>query len=760
MAMGRRSSVGRVSSILVAAFLFLQQVAVIARNASAWLTLTGNAPAIVAKGGFSGLFPDSSHDAYSFALIASSPDTILWCDVRLTKDGLGICLPDIKLDNCTDISNIYPNGQNVYLVNGVNTTGWFSVDYSIQELSTVAVTQSIYSRTFRFDFNNYAILAVEDVVTNFEPPGLWLNIQHDIFYSQRNLSMTEYVLSVSKRVPVNYLSSPELSFLSSIAADFSNSDTKLVFRFLGKDTAEPSTSQTYGSLLNNLTYIKTFASGILVPKSYIWPVTSDNYLLPYTSIVKDAHKLGLEIYAADFANDNTFSYNYSYDPLAEYLSFVDNGVFSVDGVVTDFPITPSEAIGCFSHINKSVISHGKPLIISHNGASGDYPDCTDLSYQKAVDDGADFIDCPVQVTQDGIAICMSSIDLIVDTTVTKSPFASRLSSIPEIQNTPGIFTFNLTWDEIQKNLKPMISNPESTYQLVRNPRYANAGSFMRLSDFLAYPKDKPLGGVLISIEYATFMAEQLGFSVIDLVISALSDAGCNNQTALEVMILSTNSSVLVEFRQKTKFKLVYKIDESIRDAVASSIVEIKEFADAVAIDRQSVYPVTQQFTTRQTDIVSKLQNAGLPVYVYLFQNEFVAQPWDFFSDATVEINTYVQGAGVDGIITDFPATASAYKRNSCRKMGKNAPSYMSPAQGGGLLQLVSPQSLPPALSPMPVLDVSDVVEPPLPPVAPKLALSPAAADIAPSPSQLSSALQLVSSLFVSLALACVSLLLV
>lgn len=39
----------------------------------------------------------------------------------------------------------------------------------------------------------------------------------------------------------------------------------------------------------------------------------------------------------------------------------------------------------------------KPLIISHNGASGDYPDCTDLAYRKAVADGADVIDCTVQV---------------------------------------------------------------------------------------------------------------------------------------------------------------------------------------------------------------------------------------------------------------------------------------------------------------------------------------------------------------------------
>lgn len=40
-----------------------------------------------------------------------------------------------------------------------------------------AVIQAIYSRSNAFDSNNYVILAVEDVVTNFKPPGLWLNIQ-------------------------------------------------------------------------------------------------------------------------------------------------------------------------------------------------------------------------------------------------------------------------------------------------------------------------------------------------------------------------------------------------------------------------------------------------------------------------------------------------------------------------------------------------------------------------------------------------------
>lgn len=169
-------------------------------------------------------------------------------------------------------------------------------------------------------------------------------LQHDSFYSQFNLSMRNYIISVSKHVVVNYISSPEVSFLTSILGRISNK-TKLVFRFLDESTLEPSTNQTYDSLLKNLTFVKTFASGILVPKSYIWPNSPDNYLQPYTSVVDDAHKAGLEIYAADFANDFLLSYNHSYDPLAEYLSFIDNDVFSVDGVLTDFPVTASEAIG-------------------------------------------------------------------------------------------------------------------------------------------------------------------------------------------------------------------------------------------------------------------------------------------------------------------------------------------------------------------------------------------------------------------------------
>ncbi|XP_039141925.1 LOW QUALITY PROTEIN: glycerophosphodiester phosphodiesterase GDPDL4-like [Dioscorea cayenensis subsp. rotundata] len=675
-------------------------------------TVPGDVPIVAARGGFSGLFPDSSSSAYAFAYIAGSPDTVSWCDVRLTKDGVGICLPEIIMDNCTYITYAFPDGKSSYVVNGVPTTGWFSVDYTMKDLSQVFLKQEVLSRTDKFD-GNFHILSVEDVETQVKPPSFWLNIQHDMFYKQHNLSMTNYLISLSKRVIIDYVSSPEVTFLRGIAPRFRKSKTELVFRFLGQDIIEPSTNQTYGSLLKNLTFVKTFASGILVPKEYIWPVTSDLYLQPHTSLVSDAHKAELKVFASGFANDVVLSYNYSYDPLAEFFHFVDNGDFSVDGVLTDFPVTASEAIGCFSHANKNTSVNAKPVVVSHNGASGVYPGCTDLAYQQAVADGADIIDCPVQVTQDGVLICMSSINLMDDTTVTKSPFNIRSSSIPEIQKGLGIYTFNLTWDEIQKNLKPAMSDPELKYVLMRNPRFTNAGNFMTLSDFLAFGKrNKALAGVLISIEHASFLAEKLNYSITDAVMSAL------NQTDQEVLIQSSSSAVLMKMKQKTKCKLVYKVDESIGDADNSSITDIKHFADIVAVQKQSIYPQSLAFITGETELVKKLQSARLSVHVYLLRNEFVSQAWDFFSDPVVEINNFVKGAGVDGIITDNPGTAVAYKKNTCAKLSdEDAPGYMRPVQVGGLLQLIDPQAQPPALAPMQVLDVSDVIEPPLPPAS-------------------------------------------
>lgn len=100
---------------------------------------------------------------------------------------------------------------------------------------------------------------------------------------------------------------------------------------------------------------------------------------------------------------------------------------------------------------------GNPLIITKNGASGIYPGATDLAYQQAVDDGADIIDCSVQMSKDGVAFCLDSADLMGSTTVISS-FISRSNVVQEIQPNAGVFSFDLTWSEIQTLKRKLLLN--------------------------------------------------------------------------------------------------------------------------------------------------------------------------------------------------------------------------------------------------------------------------------------------------------------
>lgn len=201
-------------------------------------------------------------------------------------------------------------------------------------------------------------------------------MQYNSFFLEHKLSSEDYILELPKDT-LSYISSPEVEFLKSLGGKLKKAKTKLIFRFLNENIEEPSTKKTYGELLKDLKAIKEFAAGILVPKTYIWPVEKDQYLAPSsTSLVKDAHALGLEVYASGFANDIVLSYNYSYDPTAEYLQFMDNSDFSVDGVLTDFPVTASGAVGKnYSMLElegaKTVVYHGftkkKKTVVYHDG---------------------------------------------------------------------------------------------------------------------------------------------------------------------------------------------------------------------------------------------------------------------------------------------------------------------------------------------------------------------------------------------------------
>ncbi|RLM55588.1 hypothetical protein C2845_PM10G16940 [Panicum miliaceum] len=606
-----------------------------------WRTLSGP-PLVIARGGYSGLFPDSSQSAYQIALVNSLPEAVLFCDLQLSSDNVGFCKTGLALDNSTLIAEVFPKNAKTYKVNGDDLHGWFSVDFTSNQL------------------------------------------------------MDNVTLCLGGKLR--------------------KSNVKFVLRFLDEKLIEPSTKQTYGAILKDLKSVKTFASGILVPKNYIWPVNKDQYLQPATTLVKDAHALGLEVYAFKFANDFISSYNYSYDPSAEYLQFIDNSDFSVDGVLKDFPSTASAAIACLAHTKDNPLppprNDTRPPIITHNGASGIFPGASDLAYRQAVEDGTDIIDCSVQMSKDAVPFCMDSPDLTKGTTAA-TMFTTKVANVNEIQNGSGIFSFDLSWSEIQ-TLKPDLVGPFNQEGLKRNPAAKNSGKLMALADFLAFSKRSNVSGILVDIRNAPYLATR-GISIVDAVSSALVNASYDKDTRQQVLIASDDSAVLVAFSKFPGFKRVLQIGHMISDASKQSVEEVAKFADAVSISRGSVVEVQGSFLVRFTDVIDKMHSANLSLYVGVLRDEFMNLAFDFCANPMAEIVLY-SSLMAEGIATEFPATAAEYFRSPCSDFSKNLTYTAMPPRPGSLLNVTDPHALPPAQGPAPVLEPADVVDPPLPPV--------------------------------------------
>ncbi|OAY31786.2 hypothetical protein MANES_14G142100v8 [Manihot esculenta] len=684
-----------------------------------WLTLNGRPPTIMARGGLSGVFPESSFLAIQMAMDFGTKGTVLYCNLQLTKDGVGLCQEDMNLQVSTNIDMKFPNDEKTYKINGKDVKGWFAVDYTIDDMLKANVTgmQTVLNRPDFLD-DMFPLLTVEEIFQN-DFSSFWLNVQNAAFYSQQKLNLASYIQGEKSFRKVKYISCAEIDFLKTMNGKVNKVRTQLIFVFRGKDEIEPSTNQTYGSILENLASVKAFASGIVVPKDYIWPVNKAKYLEDPTTLVPDAHELGLQVYATGFANDFLNVFNYSYDPIAEYLNFIDAPQFSVDGVITDFANTAASAIECFAtYRDVNFTKKNKPLIISHNGASGIYSNCTDLAYEEALTDGADIIDCKVQMTKDGMAFCMGSADLAGETTAVAT-FQTRVATIPEIQVRPGIFSFDLTWSEVQ-TLKPQLGSPFGMQQKYpRNPAYKNAGKLVTLGQFLELAKTKAAYGILINIENAAYLAAKKGLDIIGAVNAALSKASLDKESTLQVLIQSDDTSVLSKFKTVPSYQRVFAITNDIGDAPMQSIDEIKKFADAVNILRQSVIVVNQGGTRTQgliksvTNVVEELKRANLTVYISVMRNEFFSLAFDYMADPTVEIATFAE-FNMDGLVSEYPATVNRYFTNVCSDLDTTP--YVIAIQPPYLIQLLG--NIPgPASAPNPPLKPADVVDPALPPVA-------------------------------------------
>ncbi|MES3010714.1 MAG: glycerophosphodiester phosphodiesterase [Pseudomonadota bacterium] len=325
-------------------------------------------------------------------------------------------------------------------------------------------------------------------------------------------------------------------------------------------------------------------------------------------------------------------------------------------------------------------------VIGHRGASALRPEHTLAAYQKAIDDGADFIEPDLVITSDGVLVARHENEIATTTDVASRPeFAARRTT-KTIDGTPltGWFTEDFTLAEL-KTLRAIERIP-----LNRPANVAFNGQFpvptlQEVID-LAQQASRQTGrtiGIYPETKHPTFF-QSIGKPLEQPLLNVLARNGYTEANS-PVYIQSFEVANLRALRSRTRVKLVqlyggptqkpydFVVANDPRTygdmATAAGLREVASYAQGVGPVKDLVIPrdANNNLGT-PTAFVANAHANNLVVHIYTLrpENPFlpanlrrgnVASPSER-GDLLAEIRAYLD-AGVDGFFTDDPAIGRA-----------------------------------------------------------------------------------------------------
>ncbi|KAL9243306.1 hypothetical protein vseg_017208 [Gypsophila vaccaria] len=308
----------------------------------------------LAHRGANGEFPEETGPAYLRAIEEGAD--FIETDILATKDGVLICHHDVNLDDTSDIAEHkeFADRKRTYEVEGVNMTGYFTVDFTWKELQTLRAKQRYSFRDQQYN-GKFPIISFEEYITIalYAPRvvGIYPEIKDPIFinkhvkWSDGKKFEDVFVDTLNKYgYKGSYKSKEWLKkpcFIQSFAPSslvYVSKLTKLPKIFLIDDVTvrTQDTNQSYAEITSDayLDYISKYVVGIGPWKDTLVPV-ANNYLQEPTDLVARAHAHSLEVHPYTFRNENQFlHFDFHQDPYVEYDYWINK--IGVDGLFTDF----------------------------------------------------------------------------------------------------------------------------------------------------------------------------------------------------------------------------------------------------------------------------------------------------------------------------------------------------------------------------------------------------------------------------------------
>lgn len=285
----------------------------------------------------------------------------------------------------------------------------------------------------------------------------------------------------------------------------------------------------------------------------------------------------------------------------------------------------------------TVNADGKKVLVAHRGASAYAPEHTLAAYRLALEQGADYVEQDLQITKDGVLVCLHDLTL-ERTTDVEEVFPDRARNDVSADQPPGAaparhwYVSDFTLAEIKRLDAGAWFGAQFKGEHV--PTFQEAIDLVRGRAGL-YPETK-----------APEVYGSRGFDMERLLIDALKRNKLDQpNTKTPVIIQSFSAASLKKLRaeHKTKLPLVFLIhaDPQKQWLSAEGMKQIKAFAQGIGPNRTLV--------AAEPKLVEWAHAAGLTVTPYTFR-----ATKERAEELRAEMRRFLFEFGVDAVFTDNP----------------------------------------------------------------------------------------------------------
>ena len=335
-------------------------------------------------------------------------------------------------------------------------------------------------------------------------------------------------------------------------------------------------------------------------------------------------------------------------------------------------------LACLAAAPALAQAHDAVLVIAHRGASGERPEHTLAAYERAIDQGADYIEPDLVPTKDGVLVARHENEISGTTDVAaRAQFADRKRTKQiDGRSVTGWFVEDFTLAELRTlraterlpRLRPANARFDGLYPV---PTFAEIVALVKAKEA---ETGRPIG-LYPELKHPTFLLRSAGIDTVDLLLRELDAAGIGPGDP--IFIQSFEVAPLKRLAQRSEHKLVQLVaaeggpadDPGLRYAemvTMDGMARIADYADAVGADIRLVL----EMDGTPSGLVTAAHAAGLEVHAWTLrkENAFLPPPLrrgaegaegDAARGCPEQLWTLLARAGVDGIFTDDPAIAVA-----------------------------------------------------------------------------------------------------